>query len=91
MNDRCLGRRRAAIVAAVLMRSGPAVAQPAGNVIRSCATPPSLSAIAAALDRSAIRVEHAEPLTIVAMGSSSTQGVGASEPTMSIRAVSSKS
>jgi acyl-CoA thioesterase I len=83
MNDRCLGRRRAAIVAAVLMWSGPAVAQPAGNVITSCATPPSLSAIAAALDRSAIRVEHAEPLTIVAMGSSSTQGVGASEPAMS--------
>jgi acyl-CoA thioesterase I len=83
MNDRRLERRRVAVVAAVLMWGGPAVAEPAGNVITSCATPPSLSAIAATLDRSAVRVEHAEPLTIVAMGSSSTQGVGASVPAMS--------
>ena len=82
MNDRRLERRRAAVVAVVLMWSGPTVAEPAGNVITSCATPPSLSAIEATLDRSAVRVEHGEPLTIVAMGSSSTQGVGASGPEM---------
>jgi acyl-CoA thioesterase I len=70
-------------VAAVLMWCGSAVAEPAGNVVTSCAIPPSLSAITAPLDRSAVRVEHAEPLTIVAMGSSSTQGVGASAPAMS--------
>jgi lysophospholipase L1-like esterase len=83
MNDRRLKRRRAAVVAAVLMWSGPAVAEPAGNGITSCATPPSLSTIEAILDRSAVRVERGEPLTIVAMGSSSTQGAGASAPAMS--------
>jgi acyl-CoA thioesterase I len=83
MNDRRLEARRAAVVAVVLLWSGPVVAEPAGNGITSCATPPSLSAIEAKLDRSALRVEQGEPLTVVAMGSSSTQGVGASAPEMS--------
>jgi acyl-CoA thioesterase I len=84
MNDRRLERRLDAVAAVVvLLWCGPAVAEPAGNGITSCATPPSLSAIAATLDRSAVRVEQGEPLTIVAMGSSSTQGVGASAPAMS--------
>src|SRR5215469_9633653 len=83
MTDSRLKRRRAGVVALFLMWSGPTVAEPAGTVIPSCATPPSLSAIEATLDRSAVRVEHREPLTIVAIGSSSTQGVGASAPLMS--------
>jgi acyl-CoA thioesterase I len=83
MNDRRLEPRRAAVVAVVLLWSGPAVAQDTGNVMPSCATPPSLSAIEATLDRSAARVEQGEPLTIVAVGSSSTEGVGASAPAMS--------
>ena len=83
MTDSRLKRRRAGVVAFFLMWSGPTVAEPAGTVIPSCATPPSLSAIEATLDRSAVRVEQREPLTVVAMGSSSTQGVGASAPTMS--------
>jgi acyl-CoA thioesterase-1 len=49
----------------------------------SCATSPALSAIGTALDRTAARIDQGKPLTIVAMGSSSTQGVGASSPAMS--------
>jgi acyl-CoA thioesterase-1 len=49
----------------------------------SCATAPALSAIEAALDRTAARALGGKPLTIVAMGSSSTEGTGASTPAMS--------
>jgi lysophospholipase L1-like esterase len=42
-----------------------------------------LSVIDAALGRSARRIDSAQPLTIVAMGSSSTKGTGASSPAMS--------
>jgi acyl-CoA thioesterase-1 len=51
--------------------------------IPSCAVPPALSEIGPALDRSAGRIDQGLSLTIVAMGSSSTQGVGASAPSMS--------
>ncbi|MBV8337341.1 MAG: SGNH/GDSL hydrolase family protein [Alphaproteobacteria bacterium] len=76
---RCL----AVVVGAALIWSGWSKAEPSGAVTPSCATPPALSAIEAALDRSAARIEKHERLTIVAMGSSSTQGVGASTPAMS--------
>jgi acyl-CoA thioesterase I len=49
----------------------------------SCATPPALLAIDPGLDRTASRIEAGRPLTIVAMGSSSTKGAGASAPAMS--------
>src|SRR5215468_11050102 len=63
---------------------GPALAEPPGAVgIGSCAVPPALSDIGVALDRSAGRIDQGSPLTIVAMGSSSTQGVGASVPSLS--------
>ncbi len=48
-----------------------------------CAAPPNLMAIEPALARGAARVEQHEPLTIVAVGSSSTQGVGATAPPLS--------
>jgi acyl-CoA thioesterase I len=76
-------RLAAAFAVAVALRA-PAMAEPttiAGS--SSCATPPALSAIDAALDRTAALIEARKPLTIVAMGSSSTQGVGASSATMS--------
>jgi acyl-CoA thioesterase I len=68
--------------------SGPAPADPSTTTgsapgTPSCATPPALSAIDAALDRTALRIEAGRPVTIVAMGSSSTQGVGASSPAKS--------
>jgi len=78
----------AAAVTAALGSSGPALADPSTTTSSasgtpSCATPPVLSAIDAALDRTASRIEARRRVTIVAMGSSSTQGVGASSPAMS--------
>jgi acyl-CoA thioesterase-1 len=75
-------------VTAVLGSSGTALADPSTTTSSasgtpSCATPPVLSAIDATLDRTASRIEARRRLTIVAMGSSSTQGVGASSPAMS--------
>jgi lysophospholipase L1-like esterase len=66
---------------AILAANSLALAEPQGTVgIPSCAAPPALSMIEAALDRTAVRIDQAKPLTIVAMGSSSTQGIGASTP-----------
>jgi acyl-CoA thioesterase I len=77
-------RRLAAAFAGVLASLSPALAEQSGNVgVPSCAVSPALSVIEAALDRSALRIGQGRPLTIVAMGSSSTLGVGASAPSMS--------
>ena len=77
-------RRLAAAFAGVLASLSPALAEQSGNVgVLSCAVSPALSGIGAALDRSALRIDQGRPLTIVAMGSSSTLGVGASAPSMS--------
>ena len=77
-------RRLAAGFAGALAAFGPALAQPPGTVgLTSCAVPPALSDIGVALDRSAARIDQGSTLTIVAMGSSSTQGVGASAPSLS--------
>jgi acyl-CoA thioesterase I len=81
---RLLIGRLAVGFAGALAAFGPALAEPPGTVgIRSCAVPPALSDIGVALDRSAARIDQGGPLTIVAMGSSSTQGVGASAPSLS--------
>jgi lysophospholipase L1-like esterase len=83
MHHRSMGRLANAF-AAMVAAAGPALAEPPGtNGIPSCAVPPALSAIGATLDRSATRLGQQRPLTIVAMGSSSTLGVGASAPAMS--------
>jgi acyl-CoA thioesterase I len=77
-------RRLAAAFAGVLASLGPALAEQSGTVgVPSCAVSPALSGIGVALDRSAVRIDQGRPLTIVAMGSSSTLGVGASAPSMS--------
>jgi acyl-CoA thioesterase-1 len=78
----------AVAVTAALGSSGAAPADPSTTTSSasgtpSCAAPPVLSAIDAALDRTTSRIEARRPVTIVAMGSSSTQGVGASSPAMS--------
>jgi acyl-CoA thioesterase-1 len=76
--------RLAAGFAGALAIIGPTLAEPPGAVgIKSCAVPPALSDIGVALDRSAARINLGSSLTIVAMGSSSTQGVGASAPSFS--------
>lgn len=51
--------------------------------VPDCAAPPALQAIAARLDRSAARIEEGKSLTILAIGSSSTRGNGATSPAMS--------
>ena len=77
-------RRFAAAFAGVLASLGPALAeQPATVGVPSCAVSPALSGIGVALDRSVGRIDQGGPLIIVAMGSSSTLGVGASAPSMS--------
>lgn len=45
-----------------------------------CRAPPSLTAIGPSLDHVAKRVKAGEPLTVVALGSSSTRGFGATSP-----------
>ena len=74
----------AAAVAMVLASSSPAFPDvTATPVPPNCAAPPAVSAIEAALDRTSSRILSGKPLTIVAMGSSSTLGVGASSPASS--------
>ena len=76
--------RFAAALAGVLASLGPALAeQPETVGVPSCAVSPALSGIGVALDRSVGRIDQGGPLIIVAMGSSSTLGVGASAPSMS--------
>jgi lysophospholipase L1-like esterase len=71
-------------LASMLASLGSTFAEPSEIAsILSCAVPPALSEIGLALDRSAGRIDQGSSLTIVAMGSSSTQGVGASAPSMS--------
>jgi lysophospholipase L1-like esterase len=75
--------RLAAAFAGTLAVLAPALAQSGTVENRSCAVPPALSDIGVALSRSAARIDQGSPLTIVAIGSSSTQGVGASTPSLS--------
>jgi acyl-CoA thioesterase-1 len=66
---------------ALLASTGAIAADPAASPLpRNCAAPSPLSAIEAAQDRTASRILSGRPLTIVAVGSSSTVGVGASDP-----------
>src|SRR5262249_12945554 len=69
---------------AALVSLGLALAEPPAIAgVPSCAVPQALSEIGVSLDLSASRIDHGSPLTVVAMGSSSTQGVGASAASMS--------
>lgn len=84
MTTGSIAARLVAAVAVVFASSMAAPADPAATSRPvSCATPPALLAIDAPLDRTAARIQAGKPLTIVAMGSSSTLGVGASNPAMS--------
>ena len=84
MSGRFLVSGLAAGCVAALAVCGLASAEPAGGVsVPGCAAPLALAVIDAALDRSAARIDRGQPLTIVAMGSSSTKGTGASSPAMS--------
>jgi lysophospholipase L1-like esterase len=84
MSGRRWVARLAAGCAVALAASGLGSAEPPATVgTPNCGAPRALSVIDVALDRSAARIDRAQPLTIVAMGSSSTKGAGASSPAMS--------
>jgi len=74
-----------ALAAALTLAAGTANAADSlsQSAPASCATPPALMVIEPAEARVAVRIDRRETLTIVAMGSSSTSGVGASAPGLS--------
>jgi lysophospholipase L1-like esterase len=71
-----------ALTVALAVAAGTAIATDIERqiVATSCAAPPALMVIGPAEARVAARIGQRQPLTIVAMGSSSTSGVGASAP-----------
>ena len=73
------------LAVALALVAGVALADdsPRSGALAGCAMPPELLAIGPALTHVAARLERGEPLTIVAVGSSSTQGTGASAPALS--------
>ncbi len=66
------------IIALALAGAPAGAAEPSNN--DSCRTPETLLDLRASLPRTALRLEHGEALTLVALGSSSTAGAGASDP-----------
>lgn len=56
---------------------------PAAAAGADCRAPAALMTVGPILDHAAVRIEHGEGLTILAIGSSSTLGVGASSPAAS--------
>jgi acyl-CoA thioesterase-1 len=72
----------AAVLAALLLSGAASRVVPPADP-PNCREPPAFTAIDAALDRTAARIAAGKSLTILAIGSSSTLGVGASDPAMS--------
>src|SRR3954447_14372503 len=70
-----------AMVAALATGGAVAAEQPESSGAR-CNAPPALTLLQPPQAHAASRVEQHQPLTIVAVGSSSTQGVGASDPAL---------
>lgn len=82
--------RRRTLMALMLIglaAAGPILMAPAGGgadaAIDRCTVPPELRALGAALPRTAARLNAGQSLTIVALGSSSTEGIGASRSELS--------
>jgi lysophospholipase L1-like esterase len=80
---RSIGLPAAALAIALAAGSAVFAEDTATALPPNCAAPTALSAIDAALDRSSSRILSGQPLAIVAMGSSSTLGVGATTPASS--------
>jgi lysophospholipase L1-like esterase len=68
------------VAIAIALAAGGAAADEAKP--SKCAAPAALTMIEPPLGHAASRIVHGAPLTIVAVGSSSTQGVGASAPAL---------
>src|SRR5436190_1510777 len=84
ISDITVGMGRAAALAIALAAGSHAFASDTPAPIPPhCAAPSAILAIEAALDRTSSRILSGQPLTIVAIGSSSTLGVGASSPALS--------
>ena len=66
------------LVGAIALGLGASAAE--SDTATACAAPPTLTRIEPALARAATRIDQAKAVTIVAVGSSSTQGVGATDP-----------
>jgi len=78
--------RLALLAAALVVVAGETLAGGgvrAGGAPADCVAPPALMVLEPAQPRIAARITRRESLTIVAIGSSSTQGVGASAPELS--------
>jgi acyl-CoA thioesterase I len=73
----------AAAIAVSLLAAGTAAAQSASSEPPVCPAPAALSRIEAELGRAPADLIAHRPITIVAIGSSSTEGVGASNPGLS--------
>jgi acyl-CoA thioesterase I len=79
----CPSLLRLAIVglaSAIPLGIGAVAAEP-GDLV-GCTAPPALTRIEPALIHAAARIEQAKALTVVAVGSSSTQGIGATDPSL---------
>ena len=72
-----------AVAASVALASDTAGGDTAKTASAGCGAPPALMVIESPQAHLAARIDRREPLTIVAIGSSSTQGIGASAPDMS--------
>ena len=70
----------AGVALTLTVLSAGAGASDSAGLPPECAAPPTLLAIEPTLTRVAARIERRDKVTIVALGSSSTQGVGASSP-----------
>jgi acyl-CoA thioesterase I len=70
------------LAAAVPILMAPA-GRGAGASIDRCGIPPELASLGAPLPRTTQRLTAGQPLTIVALGSSSTEGIGATSPEFS--------
>ncbi len=70
-----------AVIVAAAVPLSPASSEPlASTANATCSAPANLARLDRALDRTAGRLAAGDPITIVAIGSSSTAGVGASSP-----------
>src|SRR5438477_7223522 len=74
--------RRAIIGLAVVIPLDGAAIAAENDSASACTAPPALTRIEPALAHAAARIDQAKALTIVAVGSSSTQGVGATDPSL---------
>lgn len=77
----------AALLLLGLAAAAPILVSPAGRsagaALDRCAIPPELGSLGGPLPHTLARLGRGGPLTIVALGSSSTEGVGASRPELS--------